>query len=170
MIRSITAPFVAIVLAGCAVAEPAPPPPYRQLETSLGLFSCTSGNYFNHVLSSLDETRAHLLGLEEKCFRDPIPTDWKERFVRDLEREGVDFRRESVVLVQQVFGSSMINGRIDFALAGRTIRADVRRIIPEGPLVPDIAVRKFAFAVDRTSVDKVVILLDGKEQETIELR
>jgi hypothetical protein len=70
----------------------------------------------------------------------------------------------------KVFGSGSINAWLDFAIdPARTLRADMRRIIPDGPLTPDIAVRRFAFVVDRKRIDKVVVLLDGKELGTFDL-
>ncbi|MCM2314425.1 MAG: hypothetical protein NDJ92_04630 [Thermoanaerobaculia bacterium] len=172
--RTKLAAAIAIVLAlSCGISSlackaAAGDPPYKIVEQPLKLFSCSSGTHW--VLSSRDEALAFLDELDANCFRQPDAEAWKQSFLRDLERAGVDFDRDSVILVQKVYGSGMINARLEFDLGPkRVLRADLQAVIPDGPLTPDLGIRSLAFTVDRTKVDKVVMLVDGKELETIDL-
>lgn len=168
-----TAAIVLGAIAFCASFSPASnaaanEEPYRMLEQPLGYFTCSSGTHW--VLSSRNEAVAFLDDLGERCSRPPDAAKWRDAFLRELDRAGVDFDRESVVLLQKVYGSGMINARLVFALEPKgTLRADMQSIVPKPPLTPDIAIRKFAFAVDRTKVRKVAIHFDGKKSEIIDL-
>lgn len=158
--------FCSISLLACKAA--AGDAPYKIIQQPLKLFSCSSGTHW--VLSSRGEALAFLDDLDHQCFRQPDADAWKQLFLRDLERAGVDFDRDSVVLVQKVYGSGMINAKLEFDLdSKRVLHADLQAITPDGPLTPDLGIRSLAFTVDRTKVDKVVILNDGKELETIDL-
>jgi hypothetical protein len=152
-------------------AEPAlPDAPYRQLEHTLGLYTCGPSE-FAYAVSSAEDVASYLAELHEKCVGRQHPDAWKDEYLAKLKSEGVDFERESLVFVQKVFGSGMINARLDFALsADGTLRATVTPIIPDPPLTPDIAIRKFAFAVDRSQVRRVVVLLAEKELATFDFR
>lgn len=171
--RSVTSLLAGIALAvglptGSVHAEGSPP--FRQLSHSLKPFACSVGSSASFVVSSRAELEQLLDRQVRECRRYPDKDEGKARFLAELERQGFDFEREGLVLIQEVFGSGMIRAVLEPAMMGpRHLVAAVWAKRPDGPLTPDLSIQCFALAVSKSAVRRVTIAVDGKERATHEL-
>lgn len=151
---------------GCA-ASPVDRLPYRTVEHSFGYFTCKGNGDEVLVISSMNDLEDLLRKLATECTgrSDSESLRLREALAGDLERAQVDLERDSLVLIQQVYGSGMITASLDLAMpsAGR-VTITVTPRVPDGPLTPDLSIQSFAVAVDRTEVDEVEIIVDGRQR------
>jgi hypothetical protein len=159
------------VAMGCpARSDPGDDLPYRIVDPFFNLITCSGDGNVALAISSPAQLEELVAQLSAQCTGDPDPQPLLDTVERDLARAGVDLDRNSLLLIQQVYGSGMITARLELAMtAPRRLTATVVAVIPEGPLTPDLAIRRFAVVIDRSAIDEVEVVTDGRRRALLPL-
>lgn len=117
--------------------------------------SCGTGDEFSIVTSAEDYERRALVAFRT-CGSGPLPD------VRAAHRE-FDFSKEAVVSLQHHYGTGMAAARYVYSMPNDgTLRVTPVITTPDGPLTPDIATFAHSFAVTKSRVQRVELMLQGK--------
>ena len=143
------------------------PKPYRLLVgLDLRVFAC-SPNPRYHLFSSQEELERALRELSAHC----RASDFEELeagFSSGLAGTGIQWQKESLVVVGDWYGTGMAKAHLEFSMAQEGILdASIVWEVPPPPVTPDTAVFRGAFIVDKSSVAKVRIR--GREQNVTEM-
>ena len=118
------------------------------------------------VIASRAELRERLSAHAPHCLPETFEAASKS-FLAGLDRAGFDWSTESLVVVQDWYGTS----RVDAPLAlsadadASVVRAQIVWTPGPPPATPDTTVRRFAFAVDRTAIANVEVRGKGDRIE-----
>jgi hypothetical protein len=125
---------------------------YRQLPAlDLRVFLCAP-NPAPTVISSSDDLQHRLAEMAPHCASDQFSAA-RAALDAGLREAGIDWTRESLVVIGDWYGTGMAKGRLDLVLSEpMTLSARVDWQVPPPPVTPDTAVFFGAFAVDRTRV------------------
>jgi hypothetical protein len=123
---------------------------YRRLPAlDLGVFAC-GGNPSYQVFSSRAELEKAVAALVsgETC------TALKLRFDRSLEKTEIRWDRESLVILEEYYGTGMAKARLELGVTKPgVVDASIVWTVPPPPVTPDTAVLHFAFVVNRAAVE-----------------
>lgn len=133
------------------------PAPFRRMPPlSLEVFACAPNPAY-HVFSSRAELMKVLDALAPHC-PESAYQERRTNFLRDLERVAVDWDNEAVVILEEYYGTGMAKARLELAApAPHTVRASIVWEVPPPPVTPDTVVFRFVFAVDTSTVTRLVV-------------
>jgi hypothetical protein len=160
-------PVALCILAGGALAE-APPGTRLLSALDVSVFSCAP-NPAHRILSSeadvartLDELRPHC---EAEVFRAR-----EAAFRKGLKAAGVTWGEETVVVVQDWYGTGMAKASLRLSLASKDrLDASVVWKVPPPPVTPDTATCRFAFAVRNRTVREVAVTAANSGSRTFQI-
>lgn len=136
------------------------------------VWPCCKESQSYNVLYSRDETE-RFLDSQIKASVDPFTPagepGWKNEYLNDIVHL-VDFEKEALVLISQVYGATGM-ARADLHFKEQdgtgTLSARIEIKVPPPPLTPDTALFRFAFAVDKSKIDRVQIMTGTPEIEDL---
>ena len=129
---------------------------YRRIpQLNLGVFACAANPAYR-----LFSSHADLVAAVEALAPDAAPpcAALKARFLKGLEDASIRWEEESLVVVEEYYGTGMATARLDLtATTPGVVDAAIVWKVPPPPVTPDTVVYRFAFVVNRSAVRTVVV-------------
>jgi nitrate reductase NapAB chaperone NapD len=142
----------------------APREAYRMITgLDLGVFGCPGNPVFYLISSEEDLTRQ--MELRSVQCRPSDVSQLKARLLDSLRSHDIRWEEESLVLLQEYYGTGMAKAHLELILEKDGILdAKIVWIVPPPPVTPDTVVFSFAFAVKKSMVTQVRVR--GRSSET----
>lgn len=132
----------------------------RRSEVDIRVFSCAPSP--NHrLLSSRSDVDEALKTMSTHCEASHF-RELRAAFLASVERSGIRWAEESLVVVQDWYGTGMAKASLDLTpLPPDAVRAAIRWSVPPPPVTPDTATCRFAFTVLKHRVQRVEVTSHG---------
>jgi hypothetical protein len=137
---------------------------YEKCSSGSGVFHvwpCCAEGARHQVIRSRDELERYfstLLQTPAVAAELPAPRQWVDPYLQIVDRL-IDFDREVLVLTSTPYGpTGMARASLELEENDGTLTAAIRITVPPPPLTPDTSLFRFAFAVSRSSIQRVEIV------------
>ena len=154
------------LVAGAALAEA---PAYRRLpDLDVSVFACAP-NPSHGILSSEADVARALEALRPHCPAE-VFREREAAFRQSVKAAGINWAEESLVVVQDWYGTGMAKASLQLSLASKDrLDAAVVWKVPPPPVTPDTAVCRFAFVVRRPVVRQVSVVAANSGSVTLQV-
>ena len=133
----------------------------RWPELDIRVFSCTPDPH-QRIINSASELELAFKDLAAHCEAQQFQA-LRSAFLVSVTAAGIDWTEQSLVIVQDWYGTGMAKASLELESAADLVRASIEWKVPPPPVTPDTAVCRFAFTVMKRRVSKVEVNAHGAQ-------